>query len=204
MNDLKQLLLHIVRSSILHAKWLNTLSYLENSGARSIAACEHPTRVKEEMLKHAAEEFRHAHFLKQQISKATSVSMEDYSLHNLLGGVASLQYLKRLNLEICRYLKQEIGLNRQDLIQAAYLLVTYAIECRAEELYSAYDEVLREAKSKIRVKSIFLEELEHLEEMRTGIRQMPEGERYAKQVHALEGRLYHTWLKTVWAYTQNF
>ena len=55
---------------ISHAKWLNTLSFLENCGARKIAACEHPTLVKEEMLKHAAEEFRHAHHLKRQIDKS--------------------------------------------------------------------------------------------------------------------------------------
>ena len=56
---LSQLLDAIIPSPDLHAAWLNTLSYLENSGARLIAACEHPTGVKEEMLKHAAEEFRH-------------------------------------------------------------------------------------------------------------------------------------------------
>ena len=83
----EQLLTTIVVSDELHAKWLNTLSFLENCGARKIAACEHPTLVKEEMLKHAAEEFRHAHHLKRQIKKVSSYRMETYSLSSLLFSV---------------------------------------------------------------------------------------------------------------------
>src|ERR1700761_7439444 len=96
--QLEQLLATIVISDELHAKWLNTLSFLENCGARKIAACEHPTLVKEEMLKHAAEEFRHAHHLKRQISKVSSAPMETYSPSSILGGTATLQYLKTLDL----------------------------------------------------------------------------------------------------------
>ena len=53
-DQIRQLIITIIAAPELHAKWLNTLSYLENCGARKIAACEHPTLVKEEMLKHAA------------------------------------------------------------------------------------------------------------------------------------------------------
>lgn len=54
-EPLKHALMTIVASTKLHSKWLNTLSYMENCGARKLAACEHPLLVKEEMLKHAAE-----------------------------------------------------------------------------------------------------------------------------------------------------
>ena len=70
-KELKELIGSIVKSSSLHGLWINTLSYLENCGARMIAACEHPTLVKEEMLKHAAEEFRHAH-----VSLAQDIGVE--------------------------------------------------------------------------------------------------------------------------------
>jgi hypothetical protein len=66
---------------------------MENCGARKIARCEHPTRVKEEMLKHAAEEFRHAHYLKQQIRKISGEDFDTYQLDKLLGGMLSLHYL---------------------------------------------------------------------------------------------------------------
>src|ERR1700689_2923784 len=121
---------HILVSDVLHTKWLNTLSYLENCGARKIAACEHPTLVKEEMLKHAAEEFRHAHHLKRQIERVSSNSMDTYSLSFMLGGTATLHYLTALDSKASRYLKA-LGPSKHSIKEAAYLLVTYAIELRA-------------------------------------------------------------------------
>src|SRR5437899_9916061 len=102
----------IIPSRELHAKWLNTLSFLENCGARKIAACEHPTLVKEEMLKHAAEEFRHAHYLKRQIPRIWTRPMETYSLDSMLGGIATLHYLNALDLKTSRYLKGQPSLRQ--------------------------------------------------------------------------------------------
>lgn len=189
----KQLLTAIVASNELHAKWLNTLSFLENCGARKIAACEHPTLVKEEMLKHAAEEFRHAHHLKRQIEKVSSDGMENYSLSLMLGGISTLHYLTALDLKASQYLKAR-GLSNNSIKEAAYLLVTYAIELRADELYRIYDEVLRTAGSKVAVKSILLEEKEHLNEMIEGLTQLPSGFVYAEHICAIEGHLCEKWL----------
>ena len=98
-EELNDLLTTIVKSPELHAKWLNTLSYLENCGARKIASCEHPTLVKEEMLKHASEEFRHAHYLKRQITRVSSESIGSYSQPYILGGSFTLHYLTTLDLK---------------------------------------------------------------------------------------------------------
>jgi bacterioferritin (cytochrome b1) len=59
----------IIRNNEIHAKWLNTLSFMENAGARKISACEDPVTVDLIQLKHAAEEHRHAYYLKKQILK---------------------------------------------------------------------------------------------------------------------------------------
>lgn len=136
-DSLRRLLDFIVSSDKLHAKWLNTVSYLENCGARKIAACEHPTLVKEEVLKHASEEFRHAHYLKSQIDRVSTHSIPNYSLPNLIGGTASLHYLTALDLQTSRYLSS-LQLSKSSIREAAYLLVTYAIEVRAEEFYPIY------------------------------------------------------------------
>ena len=128
--QIEPLLTTIVASNELHAKWLNTLSFLENCGARKIAACEHPTLVKEEMLKHATEEFRHAHHLKRQIERVSFSQMDTYSLSFMLGRTATLHYLAALDLRASRYLKT-LGLSKHSIKEAAYLLVTYAIELRA-------------------------------------------------------------------------
>lgn len=186
----------IVASNELHAKWLNTLSYLENCGARKIAACEHPTLVKEEMLKHAAEEFRHAHYLKHQIQKLSSGPMPTYSLSHMLGGMTTLHYLAALDLKTSQYLKT-LGFSNQAIREMAYLLVTYAIELRAEALYPVYDTILRKAGSRIAVKSILLEEKEHLNEMQEGLKRFPEGFIHAKKVCAIEKELYEEWIHAV-------
>lgn len=196
-GKLQELLPSIVRRDEVHAKWLNTLSYLENCGARKIAACEHPTEVQEEMLKHASEEFRHAHYLKRQIEKVSSLSLADYSLKNLLGGVASLQYLNALDLQACRYLSKEAKLSKERVREYAYILVTYAIELRADELYKIYDETLRSIRSKVTVRSILLEEKEHLQEMLEGIVGLEYGGEYAEVVCGLEGRLCEKWLESL-------
>ena len=192
-NLTKRLLTDIVASNELHAKWLNTLSFLENCGARKIAACEHPTLVKEEMLKHAAEEFRHAHHLKRQIEKVSLNRMETYSLSLMLGGTFTLHYLAALDLKTSRYLKK-VGLCKNAVKEAAYLLVTYAIELRAGELYQIYDEVLRKTGSRVVVKSILLEEKEHLNEMIEGIKLLPSGFTHAQHICAIEGHLCEKWL----------
>jgi hypothetical protein len=192
MTSLHQLLPGILASPPLHAKWLNTLSYLENCGARMIAACEHPTQVEEEVLKHAAEEFRHAHYLKQQIERVCPTPLPNYSLPYLLGGTASLHYLRALDLHTSRYLT-----THKLPTTLAYLLVTYAIELRAEELYPLYDALLRQAGSRVTVKSILLEEKEHLNEMREGLSQIPSGFTHAAHICSLEATLYAKWLSSL-------
>ncbi|CDR34860.1 hypothetical protein [Criblamydia sequanensis] len=192
-KQIKEILSTIVLSEKLHARWLNTLSFLENCGARQIAACEHPTLVKEEMLKHAAEEFRHAHYLKRQIGRVSSESIETYSRSNILGETSTLHYLGALNIKTSRYLKS-LGLSHNLIKEGAYLLVTYAIELRAEELYPLYEEILRKASSRVTVKSILLEEKEHLLEMKEGLEKFPSGLHYAEKILSIESKLCKSWL----------
>lgn len=195
-DQIEQLLTAIIPSNELHAKWLNTLSFLENCGARKIAACEHPTRVKEEMLKHAAEEFRHALHLKRQMERISPHPMEDYSSSFILGGVATLHYLTTLNLRTSRYLKA-VGFSKHAIKEAAYLLVTYAIELRAEELYPIYDAILHKNSSRVAVRSIVMEEKEHLEEMKKGLNRLSSGFIHAAHVCGIESNLCKKWIDAI-------
>ncbi len=191
------LLTAIVTDGILHAKWLNTLSYLENCGARKIAACEHPTLVKEEMLKHASEEFRHSHYLKLQIKKVSPLYFPDYSLSFILGGVFSLNYLKKLDVLAARFLIEKMRLEKREIKKFAYFLVTYAIELRAQAFYPLYENILRANRSNIYVKSIILEEQEHLDEMKECLAKLPFGLKYAKHICTLEKVLFNQWIQSV-------
>lgn len=186
---MEELLIKIIQNDELHAKWLNTLSFLENCGARKIAACEHPTLVREEMLKHAEEEFRHAYHLKRQIEKIAAGSYKDYS--QILGGLPTRHYLHRLDTQVCRLLKNA-NLFEKEL---AYNLVTFAIEKRAISLYSLYEACLRANQSKITLKAILLEEANHLNEMEAALSSLPII--YIDQAIAIETNLYHTCLSSI-------
>ncbi len=194
-NEIKEILDPIVKNPHLHGLWVNTLSYLENCGARMIAACEHPTLVKEEMLKHAAEEFRHAFYLKKQLSRIGQ-SYEDYRQAHLLGAWTGYHYLNKLNLQASRHL-QSLGLTRAQIKQLAYLLVTYAIELRAGELYPIYQSALKRSQSKVQVQSILLEEKEHLREMEEELSRIPSSVEYIEAICKLEAVLFGQWLKSL-------
>jgi len=192
--SLDKVINRIVDDRELHAKWLNTLSLMENTGARKISACEDKTDVTLIILKHAAEEHRHAYYLKKQIDKLEGSLCPTYSNHYLLAPKASRFYLNMLDVAVCRYLKEELSLEGKDLRFAAYLLVTYAIEVRADELYPIYQSSLDNAGSKVNVKSIIAEEEGHLEEMINQLKQFsPDWEKHAEEAVAIETGLFNQW-----------
>lgn len=192
-KEIGEFLDSIVKNPSLHGLWINTLSYLENCGARMIAACEHPTLVKEEMLKHAAEEFRHAFYLKKQLARIGK-SYEDYQHAHLLGGWLGSHYLHKLDAQTSRYL-QSLQMTRAQIKQLAYLLVTYAIELRAAELYPIYQTALKQAQSNVQVQSILLEEKEHLREMEEELNRIPASPIYVQVICKFEAILFSGWLK---------
>ena len=188
----------IVSNDQWHAKWLNTLSMMENSGARKISASEHPTKVNLIILKHAAEEARHAYYLKKQLSKLDAPECIDYSYKHLLAPVESYQYLHRLDTQVSRYVQEQLSLTGYELRYAAYLLVTYAIEVRADSLYEIYQTALKKVQSKVTVKSIITEEIGHLEEMTKQLIEFSEDwEVHANFAIQLEENLFDVWMTKV-------
>src|SRR6202789_4659221 len=105
--ELTHLLNNIIANDSLHARWLNTLSLMENTGARKISASEDPNTVTYIILKHAAEEHRHAFYLKKQIEK-TGEELTTYAPEYLLAPGYSKYYLNQLDIDVCRYLKKEL------------------------------------------------------------------------------------------------
>ncbi|TDG35722.1 hypothetical protein EZJ43_11915 [Pedobacter changchengzhani] len=188
----------IVEDNDLHAKWLNTLSYMENAGAKKISASEHKENVNLIILKHAAEEHRHAYYLKKQISKIDESLCKTYKNAELLSPNQTKYYLHALDIAVCRYLKAKFNLSGYDLKFGAYLFVTYAIEVRADELYPIYQSILDDAKSKVNVKSIILEEEGHLAEMINQLVQFsPDWEKYAGEVIRIENDLFEDWVEAL-------
>jgi hypothetical protein len=178
MELLKNYLEAILPIPLLHAQWLNTLSYLENAGARKIAKYEHPTKVKEEMLKHAAEEFRHAHHLKREIKKLSSgFNFDDYQLDSLWGGLKTIRYLDRLEILISRKLKKEVS--------SPY---------RALEVYPLYQNLLKQRRFNIHIQSILLEERGHLKEISDEISRFDILKSFVPWIHEVEERYFLEWM----------
>ncbi|MGX5684347.1 hypothetical protein ACWKWW_07270 [Chryseobacterium cucumeris] len=196
--EFQHLLKRIVQEGSTHAKWLNTLSFMENAGARKISKCEHPTLVSQIQLKHAAEEHRHAYYLKKQIGKINPELCKTYESTELLAPIATSQYLHSLDIKACRYLQKAFNLDKTDIKYAAYLFVTYAIEVRADELYPVYQDALTEASSKIMVKSIILEEEGHLEEMIHQLNEFsPDWKHHADHILTIEKELHEEWINAI-------
>lgn len=196
--EFHHLLKRIVQDGSTHAKWLNTLSFMENAGARKISKCEHPTLVSQIQLKHAAEEHRHAYYLKKQIGKINPELCKTYESTELLAPIATSQYLHSLDIKACRYLQEAFQLNKTDIKYAAYLFVTYAIEVRADELYPVYQQALTEASSKIMVKSIILEEEGHLEEMIHQLNEFSQDwKHHADHILTIEKELHKDWINAI-------
>ena len=197
-EQLKKIIDKIVPNDEMHAKWLNSLSMMENTGARKISKYEHPVHTNIIVLKHAAEEARHAYYLKKQIGKLANDNCPDYSYPYLLAPIESYHYLNQLDVDACRYVKNNLGLSDRAMKHGAYLLVTYAIEVRADMLYGIYQDALTKYSSKVNVKSIIAEEEGHLEEMQKMLEVFhPEWERLAKDMCEVENRLFERWVTAI-------
>lgn len=195
---LQQLIASLISNDIQHAKFLNTLSYMENSGARKISASEHPQSVNRMILKHAAEEHRHAYYLKKQLDKLGPQLCATYAPEELIAPSESRFYLHKLDISTSRYLKNKLGLSGNELRYAAYLFVTYVIELRADELYPVYQQELTAAQNKITVKSIILEEAGHLEEMTAQLQHFSKDwTSHADHIIAIEQQLFQNWVKAM-------
>jgi hypothetical protein len=201
MNQARELALvvdKIVANDNLHTHWLNCLSMMENTGARKISKYEDPIHTGIIVLKHAAEEARHAYYLKKQIGKLNADACPDYTHPFLLAPTETHHYLNRLDVAACRYLKEQMNLAGRALMHGAYLLVTYSIEVRADMLYGVYQEALTRYQSKVNVKSIIAEEEGHLEEMQKMLVDFhPNWERIASDVCAIETELFGLWIQAI-------
>jgi len=193
--ELAVLLDRIVSNDAWHMRWLNTLSFMENAGARKISACEDVEDVTIVQLKHAAEEHRHAYYLKKQLNKIEPGYCRTYNKSELLCAVSTMQYLNRLDVFSCKYLKEQFKIEGQKLKFAAYLFVTYAIEVRADILYPVYQEVLSFYKHRVHVKSIIVEEAGHLEEM-IGMLELFDSnwQLHAQKIIEFENQMFSHWI----------
>lgn len=184
----------IVRNQQLHGLWLNSLSFMEHIGATKIACTQAGKNASFMVLKHASEEARHGFFLKKMARKVWPEVPDNFEAAALLAPVATRQYLFRLDASVSRMLRNH-GFEGKAFRDLAYLLVTYAIEVRADSLYPVYQELLKDYPVKVSVLSIINEEEGHLEEMESALAQFDaDTESLKDKAVKLETALFINWV----------
>lgn len=192
--ELKNLLPQLVGNRELHGQWLNSLAYMEHVGATKIARTQSGERATITTLKHAAEEARHGFYLKRLALKVNPSLPEDFRQAGMLAPVSSRQYLHRLDIAISRMLRQE-GLEGETFRKLAYLLVTYAIEVRADDLYPVYQAAIENYPIKISVRTIINEEEGHLAEMTASLEGFPfDTQPLMQKSREIEAVLFRNWI----------
>ena len=147
-----------------HARFLNMLSLLEHIGSRKIMACRAMTEPDHDILKHLAEETRHAHFFKRAAEKLARRPL-DYSHPNTMACASARSYMGRLDAEIARVLAKPAPV-------LPYLYMSLIVELRAVWTYRLYQAVLTEENTGLTLKSILAEEELHLSAMLARLTQM--------------------------------
>jgi hypothetical protein len=146
----------LVRDTAAHGRFLNTLSMLEHLGSRKIMLSQMNRDMDETVLKHLAEEARHAFFFKRQAERVAEETLQGYTADNCYTYSASRMYFGRLTAAVRRATGDA----------AAYPWTTRIVEIRACWFYELYEQVLREENIGLSLKSILAEEAGHLDDMR--------------------------------------
>jgi hypothetical protein len=142
-----------------HIRFLNMLSLLEHMGSRKIMLSQMNKTLTLEILKHIAEETRHAFFFKRHAEKLAGEMLNGYENDNTMCATAAKMYFGRLDATISRETAAETH------PEAPYLWVSLIIELRACWVYHMYQDALQKNKVNISLKSVIAEEDLHMADM---------------------------------------
>jgi hypothetical protein len=157
-SAVKQRLVWFCRRPALHARFLNTLSLLEHIGSRKIMKSRAGEGLSGEILRHLAEETRHAYVFKHAAEKLARGAL-GYGAAETIAGAAARAYMGRLDASITR------ECNALAESPLPYLYMSLIVELRAVWFYRLYQAALNEHKVGISVKSVLAEEELHLDAM---------------------------------------
>jgi hypothetical protein len=145
-----------------HARWLNSLSYLEYRGSRKIMRALQSTDMDDEILAHALEEVRHALFFKRLAIKVGGAKFRHYRGPTLLAEAAIKHYFFVLDQAAA---ERVAGLGGE-VRAIVYRVVTWLIEERALKVYKEYETLLQQQAVSFSLKPVLMDEDRHLAEVR--------------------------------------
>ena len=138
--------------------FLNLLSLLEHIGSRKIMLSQMKGILTQDILKHLAEETRHAFFFKREAEKLAGRSLEGYPDAETLAAGSGKLYFGRLDSGLTRPLGDVHA-------ETGYLWVSLVIELRAIWVYRLYQKALKASGYPLPLKGIIAEEDKHLIDM---------------------------------------
>ena len=150
---LARILEQITNDKALHARWLNTLSYLEYVGARKIIKAIPSGQISEAMLEHISEEARHSLFFKK-LSQKLSGKKPGFHPFEIFASDSVRGYFQKTDHKAAEFSRSQTHLN--------YLYTSLAVERRALAVYSFYNKILSQKKFPFSLSALLREEERHL------------------------------------------
>ena len=167
MEQWKNILIRLIDSPLLHARFLNTLSLMEYMGARKIIKSQLEENIDTQILAHMTEEIRHAQIFKKMALKLSEGRLVTYRDSHLLAGSQGRNYIQSVDQSVAEILNYENS-------RRNYLLSTLIIEERANQLYPFYAQLMKPLGFGSQISNVFQEEKNHLEQIRQQILQSGE------------------------------
>jgi hypothetical protein len=164
LAPVREHLAFLATDRLLQARFLNMLSLLEHIGSRKIMTCRAMANADQPILRHLAEETRHALFFKRAAEKMAGRPL-DYADGNVAARAAAEFYMGRLDAEIGRALGPAAP-------ALPYLYMSLIVELRAVWTYRIYQQVLNDGKHGFALQGILAEEEQHLGAMLARVREV--------------------------------
>jgi hypothetical protein len=191
-DRLESLIAAIVADPALHARWLNTFSYLEYVGFRKIVKSQRAEVLTAAILGHACEEGRHAFGLKKLAIKLGGVQFDSYAPEALLCGEEAKAYFQDLDKACDEAFADRSNEERAKL---TYCYVTWLVERRALDVYGIYKKALGDSDIARKLGGLLAEETKHLADVEALLRAGdPEFSTRSKEFEAVEAALYQNFI----------
>lgn len=191
-DRVESLLQKILAEPALHARWLNTFSYLEYVGFRKIVKSQRAETLTATVLGHACEEGRHALSLKKLAIKLGGPRFDSYAPELLLCGKEAEAYIQGLDKNCDAAFADRPEPERARL---TYCYVSWLIERRALDVYQSYKRALGESEIARKLASLLAEETKHLADAEAMLGASdPQFFARAKEFEAVELSLYQNFI----------
>lgn len=194
-DRLEAVIASVVKDDHVHARWLNTFSFLEYIGFRKIVKSQRAEVLNRALLTHALEEGRHALLLKKLAVKLGGQAFDFYRPETMFCSDAAKTYFRELDHGCDEKFAHLAEIERAKLV---YLYVTWLIERRALDVYGCYKKVLGDSDLAPKLNALLAEEVGHLRAVEAGIAAGdPEHASRSREFEALEAGLYDDFVEAL-------